>query len=129
MDDLVQELRNDAMRLWLPNSERRRRATVVAAADHIVALEAERAEDHQLIEYLEASAARYERMLTTAGELLRQFADVVAERDRLEEAKAAGKEPWVCVFCSVADGSWPCDTRMTVDDALRAAGSTDSSTP
>lgn len=34
------------------------------------------------------------------------------------EAKAAGKKPWVCCWCGTADGSWPCDTRLTVDDAL-----------
>lgn len=35
-----------------------------------------------------------------------------------EQAKAAGKEPWVCQLCGVEDGSWPCSTRLEIDDAL-----------
>ena len=35
-----------------------------------------------------------------------------------EEAKAAGKKPWVCCWCGTADGSWPCDTRLVADEAL-----------
>lgn len=34
------------------------------------------------------------------------------------EAKAAGKAPWVCCWCGVADGSWPCDTRLLADEAV-----------
>ncbi len=36
------------------------------------------------------------------------------------EAKAAGKEPWVCVTCGVADGHWPCTERMALDDLIAA---------
>ena len=37
-----------------------------------------------------------------------------------EAAKAAGKEPWVCVTCGVGDGSWPCAERLALDE-LKAA--------
>jgi hypothetical protein len=36
------------------------------------------------------------------------------------EAKAAGKEPWVCATCGVADGSWPCSERMALDELIAA---------
>lgn len=36
------------------------------------------------------------------------------------EAKAAGKEPWLCVTCGVADGHWPCAERMALDDLIAA---------
>lgn len=39
-----------------------------------------------------------------------------------EEAKAAGKKPWVCCWCGTADGSWPCDTRLVADEALAEQG-------
>jgi hypothetical protein len=39
-----------------------------------------------------------------------------------EEAKAAGKEPWVCVTCGTADGSWPCGERLSLDELKAALG-------
>ena len=36
-----------------------------------------------------------------------------------EEAKAAGKEPWVCGTCGVADGSWPCTSLLIAEDMHR----------
>jgi len=106
------------------------------AADRIVALEAERDRLSERLNYAAHDVERRDERIVA----------LVAERDRLaaalrqireihqpewvnEKAKAEGKEPWVCIYCSVADGSWPCDTRMMVDEALGAAGSTDSSTP
>jgi len=35
-----------------------------------------------------------------------------------EQARAAGKEPWVCALCGTADGGWPCDTVATVREVL-----------
>jgi len=34
-----------------------------------------------------------------------------------EDAKAAGKDPWVCGLCGVADGHWPCDSARMLDEA------------
>jgi len=34
-----------------------------------------------------------------------------------EDAKAAGKDPWVCELCGVADGHWPCDSARMIDEA------------
>lgn len=28
-------------------------------------------------------------------------------------------KPWVCRYCGVADGSWPCATRMETDAVVR----------
>lgn len=33
-------------------------------------------------------------------------------------AKEAGKDPVWCVRCGTADGSWPCVTRIVIDDDL-----------
>ena len=46
------------------------------------------------------------------------FKDDVPEIEGTEQAKAAGKEPWACVLCGTADGSWPCSTRMEADEML-----------
>jgi len=35
-----------------------------------------------------------------------------------EQAKAAGKEPWVCSLCGTADGGWPCDTIDMIREVL-----------
>lgn len=35
-----------------------------------------------------------------------------------EQAKAAGKEPWVCALCGTADGGWPCSTVATIREVL-----------
>src|SRR5690606_21304380 len=35
-----------------------------------------------------------------------------------EQAKAAGKEPWVCALCGTADGLWPCATVATIREVL-----------
>jgi hypothetical protein len=35
-----------------------------------------------------------------------------------EQAKAAGKEPWVCQLCGTADGHWPCDTLTDIREVL-----------
>lgn len=35
-----------------------------------------------------------------------------------EQAKAAGKEPWVCALCGTADGLWPCSTVATIRKVL-----------
>ena len=34
-----------------------------------------------------------------------------------EQAKAAGKEPWVCELCGTGDGSWPCESVLLIDGA------------
>ena len=34
-----------------------------------------------------------------------------------EQAKAAGKEPWVCELCGTGDGSWPCESVLLIDEA------------
>lgn len=33
-----------------------------------------------------------------------------------EEARLAGKDPWCCVTCGPADGSWPCVHRMALNE-------------
>lgn len=35
-----------------------------------------------------------------------------------EQAKAAGKEPWVCALYGTADGLWPCSTVATIREVL-----------
>src|SRR5690606_20090889 len=35
-----------------------------------------------------------------------------------EQAKTAGKEPWVCALCGTADGLWPCSTVATIREVL-----------
>jgi len=34
-----------------------------------------------------------------------------------EQAKAAGKDPWVCDLCGTGDGSWPCESVLLIDEA------------
>lgn len=34
-----------------------------------------------------------------------------------EQAKAAGKDPWVCELCGTGDGSWPCESVLMIDGA------------
>lgn len=51
-----------------------------------------------------------------------QVAELLAEHQPMwvsDEAKAAGKEPWVCLICGTADGSWPCISRLIADDMHR----------
>lgn len=67
--------------------------------------------------------------LRTAARILRAVAaalpallDIHQPEWVSEEAKAAGKDPWVCRFCGTADGSWPCSTRLELDTMADAVG-------
>lgn len=65
---------------------------------------------------------------------IRDLNDAIAEIERLRAAlaeireihqptwtselsKIRGKAPWACIVCGVEDGSWPCSTRLTIDES------------
>lgn len=104
------------------------------AADEIERLRAER-DDHKArlcVEAFTAPDADFDTMIDSLQSRIGDMADEIEQlrtalteiRDlhqpmwESENAKAAGKKPWQCCLCGTADGSWPCDTRLLVDEAL-----------
>ena len=62
---------------------------------------------------LDEAADEIERLRAALVEISEQHQPIWVS----EAAKAAGKEPWVCVYCGTADGSWPCTTKIIVNEA------------
>jgi hypothetical protein len=83
-------------------------------------LRTERTECEADLNAARASAEMAEARITAARA---EMSEIIANHEPLwvsDEAKAAGKGPWVCQMCGTADGSWPCVTRMAADAALAA---------
>src|SRR5690606_18919026 len=62
----------------------------------------------------EEAAAEIERLRAA----LREIRALHEPEWASEQAKAAGKEPWVCALCGTADGLWPCSTVATIREVL-----------
>lgn len=64
--------------------------------------------------YAENAKAEIERLRAA----LREIRALHQPEWASEQAKAAGKEPWVCALCGTADGPWPCSTAATIREVL-----------
>jgi Ni,Fe-hydrogenase III component G len=116
-DPIVRRLLNLADRpddFWPLDADEAR-----ATAARITELEAESSTWHKAL--IRSEEARHE-----LERAVRMFLTEIDESHQpmwvSEEAKAAGKEPWVCVTCGTADGSWPCGERLSLDELKAALG-------
>lgn len=90
------------------------------AADEIERLRTERTETEA---DLNAARARAEMAEARIAAARIEVAEITTNHQPMwvsEQAKAAGKDPWVCHVCGTADGSWPCVARMAAEAALAA---------
>ena len=116
MTDIVGRLRH--MRAFAVFGDGSAWQAVGEACDEIVRLRADLRQVGSANEEFSLGGVRDRAEIERLRAALDEIRDLHQPMWVSEEAKAAGKKPWVCCWCGTADGSWPCDTRLLVDEAL-----------